>query len=144
MNFISNNLDSRQKKLSDDAGQPLYDLIVVDDDDISLEIINRKLRRSTFLFNCIECPQKALTFLLTRQTRHLIVDYRMPSLNGLEMIEALKVYPLMAATTVFLTSTVALPKQVLWNAQQLDIQIILKDKLTEDGFLEHLLSSSPV
>lgn len=125
------------------AGEPLCDLVVVDDDDLSLRLVDRSLRHTTLQYNCFERPQDALVFLQTRQTRILIVDYRMPSINGLELIEKLKGYPSMPAAKVFLASTVTLPKQVQTSAQHLDIHFLVKDRFAEAGFLEELVSSQP-
>jgi DNA-binding response OmpR family regulator len=67
----------------------VYDIVLVDDDELVHEFVQRALRRSTRSLTGFESPILARDALENATVRLLIVDTKMPVLDGISLIESL-------------------------------------------------------
>jgi len=63
------------------------EILIVDDEESILEIIGRCLEAEGYGVRCAATPAEALGILAEEPCRLLITDYRMPGMNGTELIE---------------------------------------------------------
>ena len=65
------------------------DLVVVDDDSLTLEIVALNLRKTSVCHELFQDPEQAMQYLITTMPGILIVDFYMPTINGVEFLDAL-------------------------------------------------------
>ena len=80
------------------------DIVLVDDDPLVAEFVRRVLRGSGRALRVFDDPQVALAHLDGHPPRVLIVDLRMPSMHGPELLERLAARDRVAASHVILCS----------------------------------------
>jgi two-component system, NtrC family, response regulator HydG len=69
----------------------MYHVTVVDDEPANLESLERILKSDGAEVHCFQDPREALHFLRNHRTSVLITDLRMNSMDGLELLETVKV-----------------------------------------------------
>ena len=72
------------------ASETLPRLLLIDDDEISREVLAMMLEAHGFLIETAEDGVQALLKLETGQVEVILMDTQMPGLSGLELIEALR------------------------------------------------------
>lgn len=115
------------------------DIVVVDDDALTLELIRRSLRGTDLKLRCFTDELSALSYLESHATRVLIVDQRMPRLDGLELLLRLANGAGAGAGRVYLCSAVQLPERIRAGARKLGARMLSKDVFrSKTAFLELL------
>jgi len=123
--------------------QPVPELVLVDDDSLTLEIVTWNMRKAGCAAQLFSDPEKALLHLEQSVPQLLIVDYYMPRMTGIEFLErAGQVCPL-KNSTIFLCSAVTqkeLPSELvaILNVQQLDKNFVCDRDLLNTLLLNHL------
>lgn len=118
---------------------PADDIVLVDDDLLTLEFAKRCLRNSDVRLRCFSDPLSALAYVQQHTPRVLLVDNRMPRLDGLQLLQILAEGSAAPMTTAFICSGVALPDDMLARAEELGARWLLKDELrSEADFLKLL------
>lgn len=113
-----------------------HELVVLDDDEFTLEVIRRKLRNSNWSVTCFTCADKAMEHL-----RHadlpdaLIVDHRMPRQDGDDFLRELILDAGIVITPTFLCSSVDLPVEISGRVEQLGVRVLSKDVLRDENEL---------
>lgn len=123
------------------VAEPTDDIVIVDDDLLTLEFAKRSLRNSEVRLRCFSDPESALSFLQRHTPRVLLVDNRMPRLDGLQLLQTLAEGSAAPMTNAFLCSGVALPDAVLAQAEALGVRSLLKDALRSKTDFLNLLTS---
>ncbi len=112
---------------------------MVDDDLLTLEFAGRSLRKTEVRLSCFSDALLALAYLQQHTPRVLLVDYRMPCLDGLELLQKLADSGAEQAPSIFLCSGVGLPDDVRVRAAALGAEMLLKDALhSKSDFLKLL------
>ncbi len=119
-----------------------YDIIAVDDDTIEHQIMTRALRKTTYQIKCFEFADEAFEFLVSSLPKHLFVDYRMPDCTGIEFIERLANAIPLDDTSVYLTSNSSVPEAVLAQTRSLGVQFVLKEVVSQPGYLANLCAQN--
>ena len=122
-----------------DAGTE-RDLVVVDDDSLFTALLARKLRRSGERFVIFHDSREALTYLEHKRPFALLIDLRMPDLNGLELLEALGYDSVESPSKVFVCSSCEPPPGTLAAIRSLGASLVTKDELLKKQVLQDLLS----
>ncbi len=118
------------------------DIVIVDDDLLTLEFAKRSLRGTAVKLSCFSDALHALDYLQQHTPRVLLVDHRMPCLDGLELLQQLTDSNAVLATSTFLCSGAALPAKLCARATELGAKPLLKDALrSKTDFLELLESA---
>lgn len=117
--------------------QQVKDVVAVDDDELSLELIRRHLRNTPHRLNAFSNTDRALEFLLENAPTVLLIDQRMPKIDGLDFLRSLSASGRLGGTKTFLCSAVALPESVRSEAMELGAIPMIKDTLSRrQSFLE--------
>lgn len=103
------------------------DVVVVDDDELTLELVKRLLRGTGFSVRCFSDPDDALAYLEVQPAKVLLVDQRMPRQCGLEFLKRLAKQKRFAASRTFLCSATKLPDSVSAAARDLGANTVTKD-----------------
>ncbi len=82
------------------------DLVVVDDDSLTLEIVSWICRGTSTRFRLFEDSEAALKHLSNSMPATLIVDYYMPELNGLEFLQQLDTRCDLGTTDIYICSAI--------------------------------------
>ena len=118
------------------------DIVIIDDDLLTLEFAKRSLRGTAVKLSCFSDALNALAYLQQHTPRVLLVDHRMPCLDGLELLQQLADSNAELATSTFLCSDAALPGNLCAKAAELGAKPMLKDALrSKTDFLELLESA---
>lgn len=131
-----------KKALEVDSIKHDYDIVAIDDDSLELQIMLRSLRNSPYEVACFLNVEEALAFLSTQQPHILMVDYRMPGLDGIAFIEKLTEIYDISGMSIYLTSGSQVPQQIAAQAKELGVQFIEKDEMSEKGYLENLCANA--
>ena len=125
--------------MSDPLAEDADDIVVVDDDALTLELIRRNLRNTDLKLRCFTDELSALSYLQNHATRVLIVDQRMPRLDGLELLLRLAARGGSGAGRVYLCSATQLPERIRAGATKIGARMLSKDVLrSKTEFLELL------
>ncbi len=98
-----------------------YTLLVVEDDDLDIEKLKRSYRRMNVAVDllCAVDGEQALTLLRDQIEKHalrrppvMLVDINLPGLSGLELLERIRLDPMIASTPVFIVSTSSRPEDI--------------------------------
>jgi CheY-like chemotaxis protein len=99
-------------------------VVVVEDDTDSSELVRRLLEREGFEVDCMAGARTAIDAVQERQPDLLIVDLRMPDVDGVSLLEHLRsVFGMQSLPAVVLTGLSDGP--LLEKAQQLKLTCIL-------------------
>ena len=116
------------------------DIVIVDDDALTLEYIKRVLRSSNFDVRYFTDELEALSYLENHKTRVLIIDHRMPRLDGLDLLLRLIDGGGIAADNVYLCSAAEPPKHVREKAREYGAELLSKDVFREKAKFLELIS----
>ncbi len=122
--------------------EPADDFVMVDDDLLTLEFARRSLRSTDVRLRCFNDPLSALAHLQQHTPRVLLVDHRMPCLDGLELLQQLSDSSAVPAANIFLCSGVALPDAMHARAAALGARPLLKDALHSKADFLDLLTNA--
>lgn len=125
--------------MSDGDQVSIDDVVVVDDDDLTLELIKRRLRDTPLNVRCFSDQEGALEYLDDHPTKVLLVDQRMPRQCGLEFLQELAERSGITATRAFLCSAIDLPDSIRVAARSLGVRTLNKDVYQSKEKLEALL-----
>ena len=69
-------------------------ILIIDDQPISRNILSAIIEpiKNGHEVKSFECPRKALTWAVINPVYMVLTDYRMPEMNGIELIKALRGY----------------------------------------------------
>ena len=124
------------------GAQKIYDVILVDDEELTVELVTRKLRNTNLHLKSFTNEMTALTYLQNHATRVLIVDQRMPRLDGMDLLQELANGNGILATNVYLSSAAELPGCVSEQAEQLGVRVLSKDVFRNKDSLMKLLTGT--
>ncbi|MDB3935882.1 response regulator [Granulosicoccus sp.] len=111
------------------------DLVVVDDDSLTLEIVAWNLRKTSICHELFLNPEQAMQFLSTTTPEILIVDFYMPNTNGVEFLEALYKKKELDACRVYLCSAIPPQEKHLEKLRNLGATVLSKDQLFDKAGL---------
>lgn len=112
------------------------ELVVVDDDEFTLEIVGRTLRRSSWAVTGFLDAEEALVHLRqTQPPNALIVDQRMPRIDGEDFLRQLIVDEEISVARTFLWSSVDPQVDVRTRVERLGVHILSKNVLREKAEL---------
>lgn len=106
---------------------PDSDVVVIDDNVLTLELLGRVLRNSGCAVQYFVDELDAISYLVSHTTRVLIVDHRMPRIDGLELLQRLLQKGEIPAESIYLCSASELPSKIADEAQKLGARILSKD-----------------
>ncbi|MFK7860008.1 MAG: two-component system response regulator [Granulosicoccus sp.] len=111
------------------------DIVVIDDDQLTLEIVSWIFRGSQASHRLFDDPDIAMTYLCESIPRILIVDYYMPTQNGIEFLTQLKTVADLEECSVYLCSAVEPRTAQLEQVKALRAQVLDKSKLCDRSVL---------
>ncbi|MGA2808086.1 MAG: response regulator [Terracidiphilus sp.] len=93
--------------------EPVLDLLVVDDDDLTAESLQRSLKKISSVFHVVpaEDGQEALDILFGRSMKRIerpfivLLDLNMPRMNGFEFLKELRADERFRGSVVFVLSS---------------------------------------
>ncbi len=102
------------------------EVVVVDDDGLTLEVVRRTLRGTGVQITCFRDEQIAMEYLRTHDAKVLLVDQRMPAINGVDLLQELANEGVKLPLRLFLCSVADLPADDLAKARALGAETINK------------------
>lgn len=117
------------------------DIVVVDDDSLTLEIISWILKGTQISYRLFVDPEVALEYLSRSTPSVLIVDYYMPAFNGIEFLQRLRDKSDHVPDSVFLCSAVRPPPQQLAQLDELGAEVLDKECICDRSALLGLVGS---
>ena len=111
-------------------------IVVIDDDALLLELVERRLRGVACEAIYFNDELDGLAYLRRHKPDILIVDQRMPRLNGIDLLSALGHA---AAEQVYLASSAPLPSGLEESVRACGVVPMSKDKMVEKGYLVEAL-----
>jgi CheY-like chemotaxis protein len=79
-------------------------ILLVDDEAINLDVLSRRLGREGYLVNQADSGKKALDLMKVQQFDLVILDVRMPGMDGIEVLKQIKADAKTRATPVIMLS----------------------------------------
>ncbi len=120
-------------------GSEQVSLVCVDDDSLMLEFIERRLRDRPGHLKCFSEPNAAIDFLAKNEVRTILVDQRMPTMNGIEFLKILAARGSNGAARKILFSAIAPDPDTCDAAGALGAETLEKDRIrNRDTLLEML------
>jgi two-component system cell cycle response regulator CpdR len=96
----------------------MKDILVVDDDRDTLELVKGILEREGFVAHCVESGEEALEKMTERTFSLMITDLNMPGLNGLQLArKGLEIAPQMP----IIMNTGAISPKIIRQAKEIGI-----------------------
>lgn len=80
-------------------------ILLVDDETINLDVLSRRLGREGYLVNQADSGQKALDLMQVQQFDLVILDVRMPHIDGIEVLKRIKADNKLRSTPVIMLSS---------------------------------------
>ena len=118
-----------------------FSLVVVDDDPMYTALLARQLRRWDERFVIFNDSKEALAYLEQTSPSALLIDLRMPGLNGLELLEAIGYDSVSSSPIVFVCSSCLPPPDTQAAIEALGATLVTKDVLLQKNALQDLLSN---
>ena len=118
------------------------DLVVVDDDSLTLEIVALNLRKTSICHELFQDPGQAMQYLITTMPGILIVDFYMPTINGVEFLDALCEKRELDECRVYLCSAIPPQRKYLEKLRTLGATVLLKDQLFDKAGLLKIIDNS--
>lgn len=72
------------------SGQTIPDVLVVEDDEMSRELLHKRVSRAGYYVDSVNDGQAAVDFLATKTVDLVLLDIMMPGLSGFEVLEHIK------------------------------------------------------
>lgn len=120
------------------------DLILLDDDKLTLEIVSWILKGSAISNHLFTDPGLAMDCLKNNTPRILVVDYYMPGINGVEFLEKCVADQNLTNTDKFLCTSTVPRGDSLSVMQQLGVQLIEKQVICDRSTLFKLVDQKLV
>lgn len=119
---------------------PRPQVVIVDDDELTLEYLERVLERFDLTALAFNNGFEAISYLLERPARVLLMDARMPRIEGIEVLERLSDAHSLDTTRTFLCSSARPPEEVCTRAAALGASVVLKDVFLDEGHFRRMVS----
>ena len=119
--------------------QPLNELVLLDDDKLTVEIVSWILRKTSFTSKLFTDTEEALAYLKVNTPRLLVVDFYMPCMTGLEFISELHACTDLSQSAVFLCSAIPPPKSSSEKFAAMNVDILEKQQICDKTQLDLLL-----
>ena len=107
-------------------------LVMIDDDAAVCEVVRKNLRGTGWRVESFENELEALEYLASHKPNVLVVDIRMPRIDGDQILEELaaanKLFP---RTRVLVTSSVRPPAAIWRDFERFAARFILKDLVVD-------------
>lgn len=115
------------------------DIVVIDDDELTLEMLKRRLRNTPVRLQCFTDSQEAMEYLRNNGSDLLLVDHCMPRQSGLEVLQELASVMDFGEMRAFLCSAATLPGEISAQARSLGAATLSKDMYRDKSALLQLL-----
>ncbi len=119
--------------------QPLNELVLLDDDKLTVEIVSWILRKTSFTSKLFTDTEEALAYLKVNTPRLLVVDFYMPCMTGLEFLSELHASTDLSQSAVFLCSAIPPPKSSSEKFAAMNVDILEKQQICDKTQLDLLL-----
>ena len=117
-------------------------LVVIDDDAAICAIVRRNLKETVWEVASFDNELEGMEYLASHQPNVLLVDIRMPRIDGDQILEELtaanRLFP---RTRVLVTSSVPPPSSIWRNFEKFAARFILKDVVVSKTDLLALINS---
>lgn len=115
------------------------DILMIDNDELTRNLVERRACDSGLSIKAFATPEEFSRYLATHDAKILLIDQRMPKMNGDELLAQLINNQLTGNASSFLCTTI-LPDQVICNRiEAMGGEIIMKDIVYAKGGLSTLL-----
>lgn len=121
------------------VSQPRNELVLLDDDKLTIEIVSWIVRKTSFASTLFTDTEVALAYLKSNTPRLLIVDFYMPCMTGLEFLSELHACTDLSQSAVFLCSAVPPPKSSGERFAAMNVDILEKQQICDKTRLGMLL-----
>ncbi|MFK8080158.1 MAG: response regulator [Granulosicoccus sp.] len=125
----------------DDSDLPV-DIVVVDDDQLTLEMVSWIFRDTPSTHRLFSDPECALASLCESMPGVLIVDYYMPTQNGIDFISRLSAMTDTKACSIYLCSALDLQKDQRAQLESMGANVLDKAEICNRSVLRGLVESS--
>lgn len=115
------------------------DLVVVDDDEVTLEYIRRLCKTTEINYKCFNDSADAVRYLAVVRPKILIIDYLMPTHSGLEIFAIVQQKRKSIADKLYLCTSVEPPIQVLEAVKGFGANLLLKEKFSNREYIFDLI-----
>ena len=119
------------------------DVVLVDDDRLTLDIVSWNLRHSPVSYKFFQHPEQAMGYLACTTPRILIVDFYMPLINGMEFLEELSNKRDLGSCMIYLCSAVATSPQYVEKLHDIGATVLEKDQLCDKTGILKLVDLLP-
>ena len=125
-----------------DAKDPVpLDIVFVDDDQLTLDNVAWNLRHTKTSHRLFTDPETAMTHLYESMPQILVVDYFMPTLNGIDFLSQLKASVSLNGCSVYLCSAVSPRPAELEQIKALGAGVLDKSEICDRSALLALIES---
>ncbi len=118
---------------------PLNELVLVDDDKLTVEIVSWIVRKTGFSSKLFTDTEQAMAYLKSNTPKLLVVDFYMPCMSGLEFLIELNSCTDLSQSAVFLCSAVPPSKSSGVEFAAMSIEILDKQQICDKTLLGTLL-----
>ena len=122
----------------------MHDVVLVDDDELTRELVVRRLGKTTLDVQCFDSGEIALQYFQAHTTNILLLDYRMPRQNGLEVLRELASMQHAPVARTYLCSAAPLPAAIVAEARSLGASTLPKSIYRNADQLVEICSTSAV
>ncbi len=119
--------------------QPVNELVLLDDDKLTVEIVSWILRKTSFASKLFMDNGEAMAYLKVKTPRLLVVDFYMPCMTGLEFLSELHACTDLSQSAVFLCSAVPPPESSGESFAAMSVDILEKQQICDKKQLGMLL-----
>lgn len=117
------------------------DVVVLDDDKLTLEIVSWILKPTTVSYKLFEDYHLAQSYLFESVPKLLIVDFYMPTGNGVDFIRELQSQSDLSRTTIFLCSAITPQLADEQTLQSLGASLLEKQVICDKTKLLNIIES---
>ena len=114
-------------------------LVCVDDDSLMLEFIERRLKDHREHLRCFSEPLQAIEYLAQQEVRTILVDWRMPAMDGIEFFATLAARGANASARKVLYSAMPPGQGTRDAAAALGAETLDKDRVRDGETLRRML-----
>lgn len=120
------------------------DVVLVDDDGLTRELVVRRLKRTALRVQCFDSGESALQYFHEHATHVLLLDYRMPRQSGLEFLRELARMRHSPVDRTFLCSAAPPPAEAIAEARSLGASILPKSVYRDADQLVEICSAPAI